>query len=102
MPTIKPVQVSVEETSQNLLWELCVGGENDPLEVALTKDSKNWSAGKRGCNSDFNSPLTPYDWNRPTYGIKVCIKESWCAVSRVAYRFEEAHLGMFAMKLVTN
>jgi hypothetical protein len=44
MPTIKPVQVSVEETSQNLLWELCVGGENDPLEVALTKDSKNWSA----------------------------------------------------------
>jgi len=46
--------------------------------------------------------LTPGDWNRPTYGIKVCIKESWCAVSRVAYRFEEAYLGMFAMKLVTK
>lgn len=102
MPTIKPVQVSAEETSQNLLWELCVGDKNDPLEVALTKDSKSWSAGKRGCNSNFNSPLTPGDWNRPTYGVKVCIKESWCAVSRVAYRFEEAYLGMFAMKLVTK
>jgi hypothetical protein len=75
---------SVSAGVQHLTSVAPKGGENDPLEVALTKDSKSWSAGKRGCNSDFNSPLTPGDWNRLTYGIQVCIKESWCAVSRVA------------------